>query len=40
MNNSEFCKGCILLSTCQEIENDDRDTEILDCDYKRKEEMK
>lgn len=37
MNSSEFCKDCLDLPTCEEIEEDDNDTEISDCDYKRKE---
>ena len=38
MNNSEFCKGCVSLPTCLEIEEDDNDGEVLDCDYYREEE--
>ena len=35
MNNSEFCRDCIFLPKCQEVEEEDSDTTILDCDYKK-----
>ncbi len=35
MNISPFCRDCLDLDQCQEVEPDDNDTEVLACDYKR-----
>jgi len=35
MNKSKFCKNCKDLEGCEEIEPEDQDTEILDCEYKK-----
>jgi len=35
MTLSPFCQSCIDLPTCEEIEEDDLETEVFDCDYRR-----